>query len=100
MEPRSTSRVQMRPRSRMVDLKAVVSKQDSQECRIQAMDRSPDGKMLIVGGQNILRLVNLEKGCVLAHGANVRSTKHKAKHYAVSDLKFHPQDHLVASCNP
>ena len=89
----------MRPNPRMIDLSAAEGKPDPQECRIQAMDRSPDGKMLIVGGQNMLRLVKLEDGCVLANGRNVRSTKHKAQHYAVSDLKFHPHDDLVASCS-
>lgn len=47
----------------------------------------------------MLRLVNLEDGYELAHGRNVRSTKHKTGHYAVSDLKFHPRDDLVASCS-
>eukprot|EP01043_Picozoa_sp_COSAG02_P009061 COSAG02_NODE_302_length_25234_cov_43.365307_1_plen_730_part_10 len=92
-------RLQMRGHPRMIDLSEAEGKPNPQECRIAAMDRSPDGKMLIVGGQNMLRLVRLEDGCTLAHGRNVRSMKQKAKHYEVSDLKFHPRDQLVASCS-
>lgn len=83
----------------MLDLSAAEGAPDPQECRMQAMDRSPDGTKLIVGGQNALRLVNLEDGYVLGHGPKVRSTKHSQQHFMVADLKYHPRDDLVASCS-
>ena len=83
----------------VLDLTRAPGAPDAQECRIQAMDRSHDGSKLIVGGQNMLRLISLTDGRQLAHGATVRSTKHKAQHHAVSALKFHPSEDLVASAS-
>ena len=83
----------------VLDLTQASGAPDAQECRIQAMDRNRDGTKLIVGGQNMLRLVSLIDGRLLEHGPTVRSTKHKAQHHAVSALKFHPRDDLVASAS-
>ena len=73
-------------------------------CQIKAMSHSPDGRTIIVGGQDLLKLVQL-KGAAragearLEEGKAVRTGKKKNLNYAVQDLAWHPADPTVASAS-
>ena len=74
---------------------------DRDRCSIKAMARSPDGGTLVVGGQHILKLLQLPRGGGRPEWVNVRSGKHSSQHHAAQDVKWHPLGkHLVASASP
>lgn len=75
------------------------------ECAIKAMSASPDARTIIVGGQDMLKLVRVEAdsselGAQLVEWKTVRESRKKKKNlnYSVQDLAWHPtHPHKVAS---